>query len=392
MIRDAGELIESALKDLYEAYFPKMSPARQKVLIHYMEEKYAGLSYRKLGFGQLYGMFTAQKIWNDISEQGGVIENRFKLLALDKLSHLVSLRNDAVHNHYKAEKTEADFALNYTASFLHAFTLFEFSREQKSKGLQSSLDTLLATEVLLGEVQLYDSLNQVLQDEDIDSVDVTYFSDVIPGLQTQAAPIQQYWSSIASAVNNGTITLRRVVSLPGGSGRSRTQKALWVLLSQFPRYYDKINEGQVSISIIEVSNLQIPDKPVETSLNGIPLINLILLYSKKDPSVGHAWLFGSHDKQGGNQVYLHVAGKGGFSALRSMYDNLFASGTHLTARVAKDMMEYLTRKVNLASEEFRHTVESKRTDFGLSESDAQLAIEFWSGFSDQEHDDLDDYF
>ncbi len=392
VIRDSGGIIEAAIKDLYEEYFPKFAPSKQKVLIHYLETKYNGSPYTKLGLGQLYGLFTTQKVWSDISANDGVNNTQFKLLALDKLSHLITLRNDAVHNNYQAEESEASFALSYVRGFLQSFVLFEFSGEKKNTGLKSSLDTLLATEVLLGEVQLYDSLNEVLQEESIDSVDVTYFSDVIPGQRKQGESIQKYWSTIANSVNDSSITLRRVISLPSGSGKIRQQKSLWLLLYQFPKYYDKIIEGQVGLSMIEISKLNLPNVSADRPSIGVPLINLILLYSKKDPAVGHAWLFGSHDKQGSNQVYLHMAGKGGFTALRSMYDNLFFSGTQLTTNVAKELMSQATNSLDVTSDKFQQVVENKRVDFGLSDQDAQNAIAFWLSFAKAEKVDDKNYF
>jgi len=392
VIKDAGETIESALKDLYETYFPKFPPTKQKNLIFFLEEKHKGSLFKKLGLGQLYGFFTSQKIWNDISESGGVHPANFKLLALDKLSYLVTLRNDVVHNKYEAVENEAAFALSYVRSFLQSFVIFDFSGEKKNRGLKSSLDSLLATEVLLGEVQLYESLNEVLEEESIDSVDVTYFSDVIPGKVKQDENIGKYWSRIADMVNDNSIMLRRVVSLPSDSGKIRQQKTLWVLLAQFSKYFNKINEGQVGLSMIEVSKLKVSNEVTSQMVAGVPLINLILLYSKRNPAIGHAWLFGSHDKQGGSQVYLHMAGKGGFTALRSMYDNLYASGLRLTTNVARELMDEATGGLELSSEKFQKVIKEKSADFGLTEQGADDAIEFWANFSQEDQESERGYF
>jgi len=390
VIKEAGGVIESALKDLYETYFTKFPPTKQKNIIIFLEDKYKGSSFKKLGLGQMYGFFTAQKIWTNIAESEGVHPDNFKLLALDKLSYLVTLRNDTVHNEHVAEESEAMFALSYVRSFLQSFVIFEFSGEKKGPRLKSSLDSLLATEVLLGEVQLYESLNEVLEEESIDSVDVTYFSDVIPGNVKQNEVIGKYWSRIANMVNDNSIMLRRVVSLPSGSGKIRQQKTLWVLLAQFSKYCNKINEGQVGLSMIEASKLKVGNEMIDQM--EVPLINLILLYSKRNPAVGHAWLFGSHNKQGGNQVYLHMAGKGGFMALRSMYDNLYASGLRLTTKVARELMDEATGGLEVSSDKFQKTIKEKSADFGLTEQEAHDAIEFWASFVQEGKGDESDYF
>lgn len=180
---------------------------------------------------------------------------------------------------------------------------------------------------LYGETQLYRSLNEILDEEEVDFLDVTYLSAKLPTANPHEEVVR-YWNRVNERVNEGNLHLRRIMSFDG-SDRQKIKK-LWFLLNQVPAYFTKLNR-QVELGVFETRPSD------EGRQNSVELLNMILMYSQNNPNRAHIWLFGSHNQRSTQQNYLHIYGED-MHVLRDMYDQFFLSATKVNRQFIKDFI------------------------------------------------------
>ena len=316
-----------SISHLYKTYLGRLEEPEN--LIDFLRENQ--IKIYSCTFGKYITFIRNTKF---IEEVYSIINNGSKYkksTLLDNLSEITSARNQVVHpesNSQIAPKIDRQFVkvhLELLKLFLHDFKLIK----KNDFKVVSKFETFNFQKIV-GEVQLYESLNEVLNNEDIDLLDVTYLSEKIPQ-KTNKRPILMYWNKVNEMIKEEKLTLRRVISFD--SSDQSNLKLLWFLFSLFPKYKDCLNQ-KAFFSVFKTSNSMTKIKP-EQSIN---LINLIIMYNSKNPDIGHAWIFGSHPKiHSSNQEYLHLYGTN-LSILRKIYNDFFNSGTVITADMIKQIL------------------------------------------------------
>ncbi|MBU9712823.1 hypothetical protein [Evansella tamaricis] len=353
---------------LYKTYLGRLQ--EPEVLIDYLRDN--KIKIYSCTFGKYIMFLRKTKFIDEVYEILNPDQKYKKNTLLDNLSEITTARNQVVHpesnGHQSAPKIDRQFVrvhLELLKLFLHDFRLIK----KNDFKVVSKFETFNFQKIV-GEVQLYESLNEVLNNEDIDLLDVTYLSEKIPQ-KTNKKPILMYWSKVNELIKAEKLTLRRVINFD--SSDDKNMKLLWFLFNLFPKYKGYLNQ-KAFFSVFRTSNTITDSKPHQS----INLINLIIMYNSKNPDIGHAWIFGSHPKiHSSNQEYLHLYGTN-LSILRKIYNDFFNSGTIITEETIKQTL--LERNSNLTGDNIREYIERISKLFplvGIPEEDTDEIVKVY---------------
>lgn len=366
---------------LYKTYLGRLDNPVE--LLNFLSKR--SIQIYKCTFGKYIELINHT---NFIEEVFDIINpgKKYKKSALiENLSEINALRNKVVHpesNSTATKVVDKQFVkvhLELLKLFLNDFKLFsknEFKVVTKYETFNF--------QKIVGESQLYESLNEVLNNEDVDVLDVTYLSPKIPDNKRNHT-VGAYWSRVNELIRNEKLTLRRVVSFDESD--SKQLKLLWFLFNQIPSYYSHLNK-RVFFSAFKTSS----SLSKELNKSPVNLINLILMYNSSNPDTGHAWLFGSHPKvHSSNQEYLHLYGTN-ISVLRKVYNDFFNSGNLVTEETIKDIL--LKRQSNLTADnidEYINKISKLFSHVGVSEDGIPAIKETYRDILSDTFDQFDEF-
>jgi hypothetical protein len=370
---------EEAFKCLFKMYLGQLHNPKQIIecLIDSGRNK---TSIDDLMFGNFISFFNHSTFIEEVAELIHEDMKFDKREFLKNISELNPLRiNDvhAVENIGPVAEEYVNVKFTYLNLFLRIFGL------KADTGLPIEFGTL-RTQKIVGEIQLYRSLNEVLFNEGVDCLDTTYFSAKIPQKQ-KYEEIQYYWEEINKRVHNQSLILRRVISLCDEDVKG--SKLLWVLFDQIPKYFDVLNKS-VFLSVFNASRIQTYR---ETS-KAVNLINIIIMYSKETPNRGHVWLFSSHPEiHVSEREYLHVYGDN-ISVLRNIFNDLYNSSDLCDKEIIKRLISLKSRgEVNL--ERIYGIIDklSAQSELDISLGDIENVKKVYSGVYSMEREEDDEY-
>ncbi|QHS23353.1 hypothetical protein GWK91_10490 [Virgibacillus sp. MSP4-1] len=312
---------------LYKNYLGRLEKPEE--LLDYLREK--RINIYSCTFGKYIELVRNTTFIDEVYQMIHPGKRYKKSALIDNLSEINQNRNQVVHpessKHSKTTGIDRQFVkvhMELLKLFLNDFNLFT----KNAFKVVSNYETFNFQKIV-GETQLYESLNEVINNEDIDTLDVTYLSPKIPQKQTNHT-IKMYWQKVNELLSEDKLTLRRIISFDESD--KKELKLLWFLFGQIPDYYQKLNKSAF-FSIVNSSALV-----TRESGEPVNLINLILMYNSNNPNVGHAWVFGSHPNiLSSNQEYLHLYGTN-LSILRKIYNDFFNSGEMVTEDSLKKML------------------------------------------------------
>jgi hypothetical protein len=271
----------------------------------------------KCMFGQWLGFLNSTDYFDNVFFFLNNEKPKNKKEFLDHLNTINSIRIAETHQGARASFDESSTskeitidAENHLKLFLKRFKLIG----DQAAPILNKFDTV-NIQKLNGEVQLYESLFEVLTDDSITNLDVTYFAHKIPRKSEDAA-INEYWTRTREMLSDGKLKLRRVVSVDDAD--TSGMKLLWILFNMVPKVYDQLGKG-IYLNLFRTSN-QVNGNGLQ---EGVCLQNMILMYNKRDPDKGHVWLFPGHQTGNQEQEYIHLYGSNNIMLFQKIYNNLF---------------------------------------------------------------------
>jgi hypothetical protein len=132
-----------------------------------------------------------------------------------------------------------------------------------------------------------------------------------------------------------------------------------------PKVYSQLGKG-LYLNIFNTSNQLGGNDSVE----GVCLLNMILMYNKRNPDKGHVWLFPGHQTGNQEQEYIHLYGSNNIMLFQKIYNNMFTTSMPLEAETIKSIL--LERKKSLdqdSIDEFIDKVFSKKDELELEDQD-----------------------
>ncbi len=320
---------------------------------------------RKCMFGKWIGFLSATDYFDNVYFYLNKERPNNKKEFLAHLNIINSIRISETHQSEQSSFDE-DFARkeitkdaeNHLILFLKKFSLIG----EDNMAVLNKFDTV-NIQKLNGEVQLYESLFEVLTDGRITNLDVTYFAQKIPKKSEDEA-IGEYWTRTNEMIEEGSLCLRRIVTTDEYDVKGI--KLLWILFSMIPSLFDQLGK-QVNLSLFKTSNIMAGNNSVQEA---VCLQNMILMYSKRNPDKGHVWLFPGHQTGNQEQEYIHLYGSSNIMLFQKIYNNMYNSSLSLDAENIKGLL--LERKKNLDAGnivDFIDAVYAKRSELELEDLD-----------------------
>jgi hypothetical protein len=237
---------------------------------------------------------------------------------------------------------------------------------------------------LIGEIQLYESLYETLHDEDISHVDVTYFSSKIPK-PSEDKIINEYWNLINKKINEKKLHLRRIVTIDEFDKNGN--KLLWILFNMIPKLYKSLNDN-VQISLFKTSASFVEStKYISTEVN---MLNMILMYNKKDPDKGHIWIFSGHQYNAQEQEYIHIYGSENVVIFQKLYNNLFNSSMEFNDDTIIGLLNSRNSAIDKNNiEEFIKKVMSIKDILQIKDEDIEQVIDVYKSILTEKEEDDD---
>ena len=105
-VKEAGAILETLLKDLYMELLKGLPTNRKEEVLTIEKEIGQGKSIESLNFGQLIGIFTKAKLFDDLSEKR---KTRLQYFTPENLNHVNELRNKCTHKGFEPAQHEVDY-------------------------------------------------------------------------------------------------------------------------------------------------------------------------------------------------------------------------------------------------------------------------------------------
>jgi len=325
---------EEAIKILYKTYLGQIDNPGDVLQCIIELNKDKKPSIRTMQFGQFIGFLKNTSFLEEVIKL--LPEDANKKFQFDKsefirkISELNKIRVQDVHQNVSTLPPEfVKMNFEYLKLFLKKF------------GVDSRKETLiefgsLKTQKIVGEIQLYKSLNNVFYTENVDCLDATYFSAKIPKHQKHEE-IGRYWTEVEQRLKNGSLTLRRIISLSNED--KRNSKLLWLLFDLIPKHYEYLNKSAF-FSVFKTSRV----RQYKESDKSAQIVNLIMMYNRENPNIGHAWLFSTHTETHVNErEYLYLYGDN-ISILKSIFNDMYLSSDKLNNDLIKEMISQQTNE------------------------------------------------
>lgn len=277
-------------------------------------------------------------------------------------------------------KELAHEAENSLMKFLKQFNLYDHDH--------ISAQTKYATvkvQKLIGETQFYESLYEVLHDEDITHLDVTYFSSKLP--QSSSDPIVgEYWNMVNKKIKQKELNLRRIVSVDEYDKKGI--KLLWILFNMIPKVYGSLNDN-VNISLFKTSASFLDEKIV--AHQEVNLLNMIIMYNKKNPDQGHLWVFPGHKNNHQEQEYVHIYGSENIVLYQKIYANLLSSSMPLNDATLKGLLNSRAGEIDESNvEEFIRKILKLQDKLQILDSDVDNIVEVYKEIFQEDKKEEDD--
>ena len=374
---------ELSFKDLYNDYLGRVKdPSPYFIYL----QKQGIKDVKRCMFGQWIGFLSATDYFDNVyfylNEEKPSNKKEF-------LAHLNIINGIRISETHQSEKTNFDEnfarkeitidAENHLILFLKRFKLIS----EDNFTLLSKFDTV-NIQKLNGEVQLYQSLFEVLTEGRVTNLDVTYFAQKIPKKSEDEA-INEYWTRTREMISEGKLTLRRIVTIDENDKRGK--KLLWILFNMIPDVFNQLGK-HVNLSLFKTSNILAGNNSKQEA---VCLLNMILMYNKRNPDKGHVWLFPGHQTGKQEQEYIHLYGSTNIMLFQKIYNNMFNSSLPLDATNIKSLL--LERKKSLDADnitDFIDTVFSKKAELGLNDMDIQKVKSVYLSIFNDEKKESDD--
>lgn len=364
-------------------YFDYLGRVRDPSIYYSYLQKNGIADVNKCMFGQWLGFLNATDYFDNVYFYLNKEKPTNKKEFLAHLNIINTIRISETHQTGQksfdddfARKEITRDAENHLKLFLKKFNLIS----DDTIAVLNKFDTV-NIQKLNGEVQLYESLFGVLTEDNITNLDVTYFAHKIPKKSEDPA-INEYWVKTNQMLSDGKLKLRRIVTIDDYDERGI--KLLWILFNMVPKVFDQLGKG-VQLSLFRTSNRMGKNG---SKCEGVCLLNMILMYNKRDPDKGHVWLFPGHQTGNQEQEYIHLYGSSNIMLFQKIYNNLFNTSMPLDAESVKSLL--LEKKQSLSAdniEEFIGKVFTKKNELELVDSDLDRVKSVYAAiFNDQKKD------
>lgn len=379
VITQIVSIYEYAFRKFYKRYLGEIEDPHAVVL--YMKNNEITM------FGTWLGFLSKTTFIDEVYFLLNNSKYNEKQLFIQHLNSINKIRIGEVHIN-----SSSDFNGEFTAKEIasHAeITLMKFLKQFKLYDLEHiSAKTKFATvsvQKLLGETQFYESLYEVLAEEDISHLDVTYFSSKLP--QASSEPIvKEYWNLVNNKIASKELTLRRIVSVDEYDKKGI--KLLWILFNMIPKVYNSLNEN-VNISLFKTS-ASFLDESI-TQPKEVNLLNMILMYNKKNPDQGHLWVFSGHQNNNQEQEYIHIYGTENIVLYQKIYANLLVSSTPLNDDTIKGLLNSRSKVINLDNfEEFIEKIFKLKEKLQITDNDFENIYYVYKQILAEDKKDEDD--
>jgi len=379
VITQIVSIYEYALRKIYKRYLGEIKDPEE--ILAYYKSQDMSMFGRWIGFvretsflDEIYYLLNNSKKFTD--------KNNF----VKHISLINKIRVGEVHiddlSDFDSNLTAKELAYeaeNTLMKFLKQFNLYDHEH--------ISAQTKYATvkvQKLIGETQFYESLFEVLHDEDITHLDVTYFSSKLP--QASSDPIVgEYWNLVNQKIREEELNLRRIVSVDEHD--KNAIKLLWILFNMIPKVYSSLNKN-VSISLFKTSASFLDENIVPHQ--EVNLLNMIIMYNKKNPDQGHLWVFSGHKDNHQEQEYVHIYGSENIVLYQKIYANLLSSSMPLNDATLKGLLNSRAGDINKSNvEEFIQKILKLQDKLQILDTDVKNIIDVYKDILEEDKKDED---
>ena len=155
-----------------------------------------------------------------------------------------------------------------------------------------------------------------------------------------------------------------------------------------PKVYRSLNDN-VSVSIFKTSASFLNEEVYEAK--EVNLLNIILMYNKKNPDKGHLWVFSGHQNDTQEQEYAHIYGRDNIVLYQKIYTNLLNSSIPLNDDTIKALLNSRADNIDSKSiDPFVDKIMKIKDKIQILDSDVvNIKGVYKEIFSDQKKDDDD---
>jgi len=380
VITQIVSIYEYALKKVYKRYLGEIDDPEE--IIKYYKNQDMTMFGRWIGF--VRETTFLDEIYQLLNKKNKFID---KNTFIKHINFINKIRIGEVHL-----DDISDFDSNLTAKELAQEaenTLMKFLKQFNLYDLEHiSAQTQYATvkvQKLIGETQFYESLYEVLHDEDITHLDVTYFSSKLP--QASSDPIVgEYWNLVNRMIEQKELNLRRIVSIDEHDKKGI--KLLWILFNMIPKVYNSLNDN-VNISLFKTSASFLDEEIIPHQ--EVNLLNMIIMYNKKNPDQGHLWVFSGHKNNHQEQEYVHIYGSENIVLYQKIYANLLASSMPLNDDTLKGLLNSRGSDINQSNvEDFIHKILKLQDKLQILDNDVGNILKVYKDIFEDNKKDEDD--
>ena len=380
VIKQVVSIYEYTFRVLYKRYLGELQDPEPIVM--YVKSNKLGMFGTWLGFisktnflDEIYSIINKDKKFTD------------KTSFVKHLNEINAIRISETHidesgsfDNLSISKELANEAQNALIKFLKLYSLYDLEHISAKTAYAT-----VSVQKLLGETQFYESLYEVLSEEEITNLDVTYFSSKLPQVSKDEI-VNEYWNLVNKKISEKKLNLRRILSIDEYDKKGL--KLLWILFNMVPKVYRSLNDN-VSVSIFKTSASFLNEEVYEAK--EVNLLNIILMYNKKNPDKGHLWVFSGHQNDTQEQEYAHIYGRDNIVLYQKIYTNLLNSSIPLNDDTIKALLNSRADNIDSKSiDPFVDKIMKIKDKIQILDSDVVSIKDVYKEiFSDQKKDDDD---